>query len=228
MAQNTLGLHTTAAEAADAFAREIKGKNAKLQLSADAIKKEVSSANIRKLTLDLSSLTAVRAAAADVNAYTEPLHVLINDAAAAIAKLTVSADNLENQMATRHIGPSSLRICSCRSSSPPQPPQPPPSPRVGHAGPGEKPDGLEALKAHGVLDAKGRPDTTVYQWKSIPEGAATTVVAAFDPSLSDKPGAYLDDCKDATDKIAPHSSDPASVARLWEVTEKLVGQSFEF
>ncbi|KAJ6618070.1 hypothetical protein B0H10DRAFT_1947866 [Mycena sp. CBHHK59/15] len=47
----------------------------RLKLSEDAIKKNVPSANIRKLTLDLSSLAAVREAAAEVNAYPEPLHV---------------------------------------------------------------------------------------------------------------------------------------------------------
>ncbi|KAJ7495096.1 NAD-P-binding protein [Mycena latifolia] len=324
MSQNEFGFHTTAAEVAEVFASEIKGKNVlitgtslngigfetarsiakyanlviitgynpeKLQLSEDAIKKEVPSANIRKLTLNLSSLAAVRVAAAEVNAYTEPLHVLINNAAAAIAKFTVSADNLENQMATGHIGPFLFTnllvpklLAAATATFTPRVVfvasiahtfdngvdfdtlgRPDPAkydtifkpynetksanvltaielsrrsrgkinayslhPGLIYTNGIQKPDGLEALKAYGVLDAEGRPDTTVYQWKSIPEGAATTVVAAFDPSLSDKPGAYLDDCKDATDKIAPHSSDPANAARLWEATEKVVGQSFKF
>jgi hypothetical protein len=47
----------------------------RLQLAEDAIKKEFPAAHIRKLTLDLSSLAAVRTAAAEVNAYPEPLHV---------------------------------------------------------------------------------------------------------------------------------------------------------
>ncbi|KAJ6580067.1 hypothetical protein DFH09DRAFT_831242, partial [Mycena vulgaris] len=77
----------------------------RLQLSEDAIRKDVPSANIRKLILDLPSLAAVRIAAAEVNAYPEPLHVLINNAAAPIAPFKVTVDNLEKQMATRHVGP---------------------------------------------------------------------------------------------------------------------------
>ncbi|KAJ6575753.1 hypothetical protein DFH09DRAFT_1455218 [Mycena vulgaris] len=138
MSANTLTFHTTAEQVADAFAREIKGKNVlitgtslngigfeatrtiskyanlviitgysseRLQLSEDAIKKEVPSANIRKLILDLSSLAAVHISAAEVNAYPEPLHVLINNAAAAIVPFKVTVDNVEKQMATGHVGP---------------------------------------------------------------------------------------------------------------------------
>jgi hypothetical protein len=46
-----------------------------LKLSEEAIKKEVPGANIRQLVLDLSSLAAVRKAAAEVNQYSESLHV---------------------------------------------------------------------------------------------------------------------------------------------------------
>jgi NAD(P)-dependent dehydrogenase (short-subunit alcohol dehydrogenase family) len=49
----------------------------RLKLSEDAIKKEIPSANIRPLVLDLSSMAAIRAAAAEVNAYPEPLHVCL-------------------------------------------------------------------------------------------------------------------------------------------------------
>jgi hypothetical protein len=47
----------------------------RLKLSEEAIKKESPTAQIRRLLLNLSSLAAVRKAAAEVNAYTEPLHV---------------------------------------------------------------------------------------------------------------------------------------------------------
>jgi hypothetical protein len=47
----------------------------RLKLSEDAIKKDIPTANIRRLTLDLSSLAGVRKAAAEVNAYSEPIHV---------------------------------------------------------------------------------------------------------------------------------------------------------
>jgi hypothetical protein len=47
----------------------------RLKIAEDAIKSEVPSANIRPLILDLSSLAAVRKAAAEINAFPEPLHV---------------------------------------------------------------------------------------------------------------------------------------------------------
>jgi hypothetical protein len=47
----------------------------RLRLSKEAIRKDVPSANIRRLSLDLSSLAAVRTAAAEVNTYPEPIHV---------------------------------------------------------------------------------------------------------------------------------------------------------
>ncbi|KAJ7643621.1 short chain dehydrogenase reductase [Roridomyces roridus] len=84
----------------------ITGYNAeRLALSEETIKKEFPYANIRKLTLDLSSLAAVRAAAAQVNTYPEPLHVLINNAVADIGPFKVTPDNLEFQIATGFIGP---------------------------------------------------------------------------------------------------------------------------
>ncbi|KAJ7478441.1 hypothetical protein FB451DRAFT_1453015 [Mycena latifolia] len=73
---NGIGFETARSIAKYANLVIITGYNSeRLQLSEDAIKKEVPSANIRKLTLDLSSLAAVRVAAAEVNAYTEPLHL---------------------------------------------------------------------------------------------------------------------------------------------------------
>ncbi|KAJ7675913.1 hypothetical protein DFH06DRAFT_977555 [Mycena polygramma] len=84
----------------------ITGHNpSRLKLAEKAIKKDVPTANIRPLILDLSSLTTVRKAAAEVNTYTEPVHILIHNAAAPIAPFKLTVDNLENQMATDHIGP---------------------------------------------------------------------------------------------------------------------------
>jgi NAD(P)-dependent dehydrogenase (short-subunit alcohol dehydrogenase family) len=47
----------------------------RLRLSEEAIKQETPSANVRTVTLDLSSIASVRAAAQEINAYPEPLHV---------------------------------------------------------------------------------------------------------------------------------------------------------
>ncbi|KAJ7703713.1 hypothetical protein B0H17DRAFT_922055, partial [Mycena rosella] len=77
----------------------------RLKLSEEAIKKDVPTANIRPLVLDLSSLAAVRKAAAEINAYPEALHVVVHNAAASFGPLKLTVDNLERQMATDHIGP---------------------------------------------------------------------------------------------------------------------------
>ncbi|KAK6969117.1 hypothetical protein R3P38DRAFT_3505215 [Favolaschia claudopus] len=79
----------------------------RLKLSEDAIKKETPSANIYRLTVDLSSLASVRKAAAEVNALPDPLHVLINNAAATRTgfALQLTSDNIELQYATNHVGP---------------------------------------------------------------------------------------------------------------------------
>ncbi|KAJ6535710.1 hypothetical protein B0H19DRAFT_1271433 [Mycena capillaripes] len=92
----------------------------------------------------------------------------------------------------------------------------------------QKEESLAELQALGMLNADGSPNQQSFQWKTIAQGAATTVAAAFDPRLNDKPGAYLDDSVVATASVAPHSSDPANAEKLWTVTEKIIGESFTF
>nr|GAT59771.1 short-chain dehydrogenase/reductase family protein [Mycena chlorophos] len=127
---------TTAAEVAEAFAEQVKGKTVlitgtsvkglgfataralakyaglviitgrnptKLKESEDALKTEFPSANIRPLALDLASRALVRKAAAEVNAYAEPLHILINNAIAPMGPFTLDEDNLEVQFSLDHV-----------------------------------------------------------------------------------------------------------------------------
>ena len=47
----------------------------RLDLTVQNIKAETPSANLRTLVIDLASLDSVRKAAAEVNAYSEPIHV---------------------------------------------------------------------------------------------------------------------------------------------------------
>jgi NAD(P)-dependent dehydrogenase (short-subunit alcohol dehydrogenase family) len=61
--------------------------------------------------------------------------------------------------------------------------------------------------------------------KSIPEGAATTVWAATAPELAPRGGLYLADCR-VSDEHAPWAMDPASAQRLWDLSERLVGEAF--
>ncbi|KAJ7605446.1 short chain dehydrogenase reductase [Mycena polygramma] len=232
-------------------------KSRRLKRAEDAIKKDKPTAEIRPVILDLSSLSAVRKAAAQVN--TERLHILIHNAAAPIAssfKLTV--DNLEKQMATDHIGPFLLtklftpKILAARAVHF--------IPRVivvasmGHAlGTGVnfntlgRPDPklYEAMetyyqsKAANVLTAielskRAKGQINAYsldpgrQFKTIAQGAATTLVTALDPALPEAPGTYLSDCVVANELVAPHSDDPGIAEKLWTMTEQNVGEPFVF
>ncbi|KAJ7666684.1 short-chain dehydrogenase [Mycena polygramma] len=261
-----------------------------LKLTEDAIKKDIPSANIRRLTLDLASLAGVRKAAAEVNTYAEPIHVLIHNAAASIGPFKLTVDGLESQVATDHVGPflftkllAPKLLASTTSSY---------TPRVvfvssgAHAfgsgvnfdtvehpnaetytssgayfeaksaniltaielskrskgainayslHPGviftninQKEESIPAMQALGILGPDGLPNKQAFQWKTIPQGAATTVAAAFDPRISDKAGSYLDDSTVKNESVSTHSSDPANAARLWTLTEKIIGEEFTF
>ena len=63
--------------------------------------------------------------------------------------------------------------------------------------------------------------------KTVEQGAATSVWAATAPELDDQGGTYLADAE-VTDEHAPWARDPESAARLWTLSEELVGQRFDF
>ncbi|KAJ7028297.1 hypothetical protein C8F04DRAFT_1119557 [Mycena alexandri] len=288
---NGIGFETARVLARYANLVIITGYNTgRLKLSEEAIKKEIPDANIRPLILDLTSLAAIRKAAAEVNAYPEPLHVLIHNAASSGGKYKLTVDNLEDQMATDHIGPFLLtkllapKLLAARTASY--------TPRVVYVsseahGFGQGidldtvargnpvnfaafPRYFEAKSANvlsaielskrsqgkinayslhpgtiftniqqkeetradfvqfGLVHPDGSPNTDKFAWKTIPQGAATTVAAAFDPELDATPGAYLVDCVEANDQRVAHSADAATAAKLWTVTEGIIGEEFTF
>ncbi|KAJ6453731.1 hypothetical protein C8R45DRAFT_1112289 [Mycena sanguinolenta] len=306
----TFGFSTTADEVATVLADEIKGKTvlvtgtslngigfetarawlSLLKLSEEAIKHDVPAANIRPLVLDLSSLSSVRKAAAEVNAYPEPLHVLINNAAAAVGPLKLTVDSLENQLATGHIGPflltkllapklfassassgsraiarvvfvSSMAQARCKWIDFARLGRPDPAKYTGFGAyavtkaanvltaralcsrsngringyslnPGgvftninQKEESIADLKSVGILLPNGQLNMDIVPWKTIPQGAATTLVAAFDPRLS---GAYLDDCIPANQKLSSYCADPLNAEKLWAATEEVIGERFTF
>lgn len=68
-----------------------------------------------------------------------------------------------------------------------------------------------------------------FQWKTIAQGAATSVWAATTPDLDGRGGLYLEDCSVArvrTDAepggVAPYAIDPARARQLWELSERMV------
>ncbi|KAJ7744143.1 hypothetical protein B0H16DRAFT_1693284 [Mycena metata] len=286
----SLGFETARVIAKHANLVIITGYNAeRLKLSEEAIKEEIPQANIYPLVLDLSSFAGVRKAAAEINAQAEPLHVLINNAAASFVDFKLTADGLETQLATDHVGPflftKLLTPKLLASATPTYTPRvvfvssaaqalgtgvdfdalehPDPakySKQVAYAqaksancltaielskrsegkinayslAPGmiftnvhEKEDSIPVLQSIGHVGEDGKAVDGL-PWKTLSQGAATTVAAAFDPRLNDKPGAFLEDSTVADHLLAPHSSDPVTAEKLWSVTEKIIGEAFVF
>jgi NAD(P)-dependent dehydrogenase (short-subunit alcohol dehydrogenase family) len=83
------------------------------------------------------------------------------------------------------------------------------------------PDDMTALMER----AKRGPSGGMPPRKTIGQGAATTIWAAVAPELDAQGGTYLADCH-VTDEHAPWARDPESAARLWTLSETLVGQRF--
>ncbi|XP_030454018.1 short-chain dehydrogenase TIC 32, chloroplastic-like [Syzygium oleosum] len=70
----------------------------------EAILKELPSAKIDVMELDLSSMESVRKFTLDYQASALPLNLLINNAGVMACPFTLSQDNIELQFATNHIG----------------------------------------------------------------------------------------------------------------------------
>jgi retinol dehydrogenase-12 len=70
----------------------------------EEIKKETSNDNVEFLELDLSSLASVQRFAKQFRSKGLPLHLLINNAGVMACPFKLSADNIELQFATNHVG----------------------------------------------------------------------------------------------------------------------------
>lgn len=74
------------------------------------------------------------------------------------------------------------------------------------------------------------------EYKTLEQGAATSVWAAVAPELAGVSGRYLEDCNEGLPDDTPmslagyasHALDPEAAEKLWALSEKLVGQRFEF
>ncbi|KAI1490984.1 hypothetical protein F5X96DRAFT_633626 [Biscogniauxia mediterranea] len=64
------------------------------------------------------------------------------------------------------------------------------------------------------------------RFKSYAQIGATPLTAALDPELTAKAPAYLESNQIATP--TEHASDPEAVEKLWKLSEKLVGQEFDY
>jgi NAD(P)-dependent dehydrogenase (short-subunit alcohol dehydrogenase family) len=80
------------------------------------------------------------------------------------------------------------------------------------------------------LGWKDQAGKDLTQWKTPEQGAATAVWGATSPMLAHKGGVYLDTCDIAEIEadptkggVHPHATNPASAARLWEISAQLTG-----
>jgi NAD(P)-dependent dehydrogenase (short-subunit alcohol dehydrogenase family) len=82
----------------------------------------------------------------------------------------------------------------------------------------------------GVLIERQKAGNGPISWKTVEQGAATTVWAATAPELDDEGGVYLEDCHiaeviedpDVSGGVRPYAIDPARADALWELSERLV------
>ncbi|KAI0137656.1 retinol dehydrogenase 13 [Hypoxylon sp. NC0597] len=61
--------------------------------------------------------------------------------------------------------------------------------------------------------------------KTLSEGTSTLLAAALDPEFDDRSGAFIQDCQ--VGEPLEHATDPENARKLWELSEKLVGQKFD-
>lgn len=83
-----------------------------------------------------------------------------------------------------------------------------------------------AKKAPSGGSGGGQPGGGLPPYKSIAEGAATTVWAATAPELAARGGVYLEDCA-VSPKAAPYALDPDAARRLWAMSEEMAGERFD-
>ncbi|KAL7948640.1 hypothetical protein V8C42DRAFT_315059 [Trichoderma barbatum] len=70
-----------------------------------------------------------------------------------------------------------------------------------------------------------------FDWKTIEKGIATHIYAAFEPSLKERNGVYLEDSHIAdpyVQTVKPWATSKIEADRLWKLSEKLVGQEFSY
>ena len=91
---------------------------------------------------------------------------------------------------------------------------------------------LDEQQAADLLDRVTTSDPD-FEWKTIPQGAATTCWAATAPELENTGGVYLEDCHvaevdDASSKsgVRSYAVDPDAAERLWAISEDMVGTKF--
>ncbi|KAJ5548202.1 short-chain dehydrogenase [Penicillium frequentans] len=65
-------------------------------------------------------------------------------------------------------------------------------------------------------------------WTTTRHGAATLIVAAYNPSISDQNGSYMVNSQVNNSEAADYALDSQNAERLWRISEDLVGQKFPY
>jgi NAD(P)-dependent dehydrogenase (short-subunit alcohol dehydrogenase family) len=98
-----------------------------------------------------------------------------------------------------------------------------------------QPDELDRLVAqiNAQLAADGQPP---FQWKTVPQGAATSVWAAFAAPAENVAGRYCENCQmseiaegplsPVSPGVRPYALDPQRAKALWAKSEEMVGERF--
>jgi NAD(P)-dependent dehydrogenase (short-subunit alcohol dehydrogenase family) len=89
----------------------------------------------------------------------------------------------------------------------------------------------EEMIASGWMDEAGNLHPI---FKNVEQGAATSVWAATAAELEGKGGLYLEDCNEGVPAVSgirtsgyqAHALDPDAAARLWQMSEEMVGEKF--
>ncbi|PVH94821.1 NAD(P)-binding protein [Periconia macrospinosa] len=84
---------------------------------------------------------------------------------------------------------------------------------------------MQVFKDKGFVDDEGK---LLVPSKTHSQGAATTLVAAFDPRIVERNGAYLSDCSvEHEGPWVEHAKGKENAEKLWALSEELVGEKFE-
>jgi NAD(P)-dependent dehydrogenase (short-subunit alcohol dehydrogenase family) len=98
-----------------------------------------------------------------------------------------------------------------------------------------QPDELDNLvtQINAQLEANGQPP---FQWKTVPQGAATSVWAGFVAPADTIGGRYCENCRvseinagtisPVTPGVRPYALDPEHAKALWAKSEEMVGERF--
>ncbi|KAK6336134.1 hypothetical protein TWF696_001701 [Orbilia brochopaga] len=65
-----------------------------------------------------------------------------------------------------------------------------------------------------------------FNFKQLNQGVSSQIMAAFNPAILDRNGAYIFDCQ--IQEAAQHARSLEDANRLWALSEELVGETFEF